>query len=108
MGLAPKTGVILQAASGRPIYGSPPGDSRKGHTNPLRLLASHQERGSMEEPRLRDELARQLDGIVEGHVTPGRVNRGFADVLTRQRVFEVEPYYSWRHGARLPSMLGRA
>ena len=86
--MAARTDVILQVASGRPIYGSPPGDSRRGHKIPLRLLASHQERGSMEEPRLRDELARQLDGITEGHVTPGRVNRGFADVVTRQRVLK--------------------
>jgi hypothetical protein len=98
--LAARTGVMLQVASGRSIYGYPPGDSRRGHTNPLRLLVSHQDRDRMEEPWLRDELARQLDGITEGHVTSGRVNLGFADVVTKQRVFEVEPYYSWRHGAR--------
>lgn len=98
--MAVRTGVNVRVASGRAIYGYPPGNSRRGHTNPLRLLASHQDRDRMEEPRLRDELARQLDGITEGHVTSGRVNLGFADVVTKQRAFEVEPHYSWRHGAR--------
>jgi hypothetical protein len=99
-GSAASTSVTIRIASGRYIYGYPAGHSARGRGSSLHLLTSDQDRDRMEEYWLRDELARQLDGITEGHVTSGRLNLGFADVVTEQRVFEVEPHYSWRHGAR--------
>ena len=50
---------------------------------------------SVEDYRVRDDLARQLGGLTEVCL-PLR----FADVATSRAVFEVEPRHSWREGAR--------
>ncbi len=50
---------------------------------------------TVEEYRVRDDLARQLGGLTEVNLP-----LGFADVATSRAVFEVEPRHSWREGAR--------
>lgn len=47
------------------------------------------------EHRLRDDLARQLDGCTEPKLPYGR-----ADIATETHAIEVEPLKSWRHGIR--------
>ena len=64
---------------GRIIFGKIPGHSG----------------GRLVEHQLRDELARQLRGVTEAVLPYGR-----ADVMTTDRVFEVEPASQWRHGVR--------
>lgn len=44
---------------------------------------------------LRDALATQTGGVTEATLTYGR-----ADIMTTTFAFEVEPFASWRHGAR--------
>jgi hypothetical protein len=44
---------------------------------------------------LRDQLAKQVQGVTEASLSYGR-----ADVLTATAVFEVEPVRTWRHGVR--------
>lgn len=99
--MATRPDASIRLASGRLIYGYRPGHSRRGaSSNYLHSNLHYLEADRMEEYRLRDELARQLDGITEGNVTHGTVNLGFADVVTKDKVFEVEPHHSWRHGIR--------
>ena len=50
---------------------------------------------TLTEHRLRDELARRLNGVTEAVLPYGR-----ADVLTVDTVFEVEPAGAWRHAVR--------
>jgi hypothetical protein len=69
---------ILTLPSGRKVRGHPPFDNRK--------LLEHV---------LSDELARQVDGLVEVVLPYGR-----ADVATTKRIFEVEPLKNWRAGVR--------
>jgi hypothetical protein len=64
---------------GRQVLGGTPGTSA----------------ATIEEHRLRDALAREVHGITEAVLPYGR-----ADVLTASAVYEVEPYRTWRHGAR--------
>jgi hypothetical protein len=51
--------------------------------------------GVLLEHRLRDQLAKQVNGVTEATLGYGR-----ADVLTAETVFEVEPMKAWRHGVR--------
>lgn len=44
---------------------------------------------TVHEYRVRDDLARQVGGLTEAHLP-----LGFADVLTAQAVFEVEPRHT--------------
>jgi hypothetical protein len=50
---------------------------------------------TVEECRVRDDLARHLGGLTEAGLP-----LGFADVVTSRAVFEVEPRHSWQEGAR--------
>lgn len=54
---------------------------------------------SIEEHRLRDVLAIEMNGLVEVAIGPF----GRADVLTAALAIEVEPMRSWRHGLRQAS-----
>jgi hypothetical protein len=51
--------------------------------------------GVLLEHRLRDKLAKRINGVTEATLGYGR-----ADVLTAETVFEVEPMMAWRHGVR--------
>jgi hypothetical protein len=89
----------IQLPDGRPVAGIRPGlaGNRGGASRDL-LRARRQgcpATETVEEHRVRDDLARQVGGLTEA-VLP----LGFADVATSQAVFEVEPRHSWREGAR--------
>lgn len=91
--------ATIRLADGRCMSGFMPGHAGNIRTGKLdRLLAL--DRGypaseAIPEYRVRDELARQLDGVIEA-----RLPLGFADVVTATAVFEVEPRHSWQTGAR--------
>jgi hypothetical protein len=84
---------------GRSVSGFLPGfAARRGRPSMDLLMARRQgcpPTETVEEYRVRDDLARQLGGLTEAALP-----LGFADVLTSTAVFEVEPRHSWREGAR--------
>jgi len=89
----------LQLPDGRSINGIRPGlAGNRGRVSMDLLQASRQgcpATETVEEYRVRDDLARQLGGLTEVNLP-----LGFADVATSLAVFEVEPRHSWREGAR--------
>lgn len=94
----PRKGVIA-LPDGRRVPGFLPGQAGRRGKRPMDLFLADQ-RGcpateAIEEYQLRDDLARQVVGLTEV-----RLPLGFADVMTRDAVFEVEPRHSWRNGAR--------
>jgi hypothetical protein len=94
----PRKGVIT-LPGGREVAGFFPGQAGRRGNRPMDLLLADQ-RGcpateTIEEHQLRDDLARQVVGLTEV-----RLPLGFADVMTGEAVFEVEPRHSWQDGAR--------
>lgn len=69
----------IRLPDGRNVYGRMPGRSAV----------------TLTEHALRDELARQINGVTEAVLPYGR-----ADVLTDRAVFEVEPAKHWRIAVR--------
>ena len=91
--------ALIHLPDGRTVSGIRPGHAgnRGGESRDL-LLA--RKRGcpateTVQEYRVRDDLARQVGGLTEANLP-----LGFADVVTGQAVFEVEPRHTWREGAR--------
>lgn len=93
-----RTGLI-SLHDGRSISGLRPGHAGSGRGKSLNLLRAREQgcpsTETILEGQLRDDLARQVGGVVEA-----RLPLGVADVVTSQAVFEVEPRHSWREGAR--------
>lgn len=90
---------VIELPDGREVRGFLPGQAGRRGNRPMGLFSADQ-RGcpateSTEEYQLRDDLARQVGGLTEV-----RLPLGFADVMTDDAVFEVEPRHSWRDGAR--------
>lgn len=89
----------IQLPDGRSITGIRPGlAGNRGRASMDPLQARRQgcpATETVEEYRVRDDLARQLGGLTEVNLP-----LGFADVATSRAVFEVEPRHSWREGAR--------
>jgi hypothetical protein len=94
----PRRGVI-QLVDGRQVSGFPPGHARNSGGRSIDLFLAHQHgcpaTEAVEEHHVRDDLARQVGGLIEA-----RLPLGFADVVTGQAVFEVESRHSWREGSR--------
>ena len=99
--MAARKRTSIRLANGRLVWGYLPGQSRKGaRYTPVSEFFQYLEVDSIQEYQVRDELARQLGGIVEGNAVHGKTILGFADVVTRERAFEVETYQYWRDGVR--------
>jgi len=92
-----KASILL--SHGRSIFGMRPGHAGNRGGGSLDLWMARQrgcpETETVEEYEVRDHLARQLDAVTEAQLP-----LGFADVITAQAVFEVEPRHTWREGAR--------
>jgi hypothetical protein len=91
--------ALIRLPDGRSISGIRPGHAGNRGGESLDLFLARQ-RGcpateTVQEYHVRDDLARQVGGLTEA-----RLPLGFADVVTGQAVFEVEPRHSWREGAR--------
>jgi hypothetical protein len=90
---------VIRLQDGRSIPGIRPGYAGNRGAESLNLLLARQHgcpaTETIQEYHLRDDLARQVDGLTEVNLP-----LGFADVATDWAVFEVEPRRSWRKGAR--------
>jgi hypothetical protein len=91
--------ALIHLPGGRSISGFLAGHAGKRGGESMDLFLARQrgcpESETVQEYRLRDDLARQLGGLTEV-----RMPLGFADVATDRAVFEVEPHHSWQMGAR--------